>query len=389
MSAFYSGYASAAAEPVGVHAPAEDLTSSNLDREPVTDSRIREPAADGPYCGVYSLCACLNSVGVKPDLSNLVSLNFIGSYRGSSGNELVAAAESSGAFAKGFIGLTVDDLKSAKTPMILHVRGSWIDRTYNHWIAYLGPAGARARVFDPPQPLDTISFAELLANWDGLAIAVSNAPIDDSLVYKARVNQVAWALCVSALLLIGRFTIRPGEILCGSDSPNLKLRRIVARAGFVVVLGSVCGILNHATAETGFLANPDAVAEVTRRYHSANVPICSFDEIVERVKKKEGILIDARLSEDFNRGSIGNARNLPIDSTMAQREHMLRGIDRSSSIVIYCESSNCHYADEIATFLKFNGYTDLAIYRGGYREWICAFGHPTAPTPSDSKEVGK
>jgi rhodanese-related sulfurtransferase len=47
----------------------------------------------------------------------------------------------------------------------------------------------------------------------------------------------------------------------------------------------------------------------------------------------------------------------------------LHGIDKTQKIVLYCQSSGCGFSDEVAAFLKFNGYRNVSIFRGGYREW--------------------
>ncbi len=49
--------------------------------------------ASGPYCGVYSLYACLGALGKTPNFVDLLKVEYIGSARGSSFAELIRAAE--------------------------------------------------------------------------------------------------------------------------------------------------------------------------------------------------------------------------------------------------------------------------------------------------------
>jgi predicted double-glycine peptidase len=155
----------------------------------VTVPKLREAVAVGPYCGIYSLWCCLNTVGIKLPADKLTTLEYVGSHRGSSASELVKAAEDCGGYAKGFTNVTLADIEQLNRPAILHMRSSWIDHGYNHWIAFMGlEEGGRVRVFDPPHPLNTVSYSELLANWDGLAIVISESPINSSLLDGARMQ---------------------------------------------------------------------------------------------------------------------------------------------------------------------------------------------------------
>ena len=147
---------------------------------------LKTQLAYGPYCGIYSLFICLDSLGVKTDVENFVSPEFVGSYKGSDAKELIDAAEKSGAYAEVFANLTQQELYRIKNPMILHFRSHWGDGGYNHWVAFLGFDGIRVRILDAPHPLQTISTAELLANWDGTALIVSKEPIVTSFIMQAR-----------------------------------------------------------------------------------------------------------------------------------------------------------------------------------------------------------
>ena len=131
----------------------------------------------------------------------------------------------------------------------------------------------------------------------------------------------------------------------------------------------VTGILYHALSPVGFLKNPSAVAEVTRRYYSVDIPEIDIAEM-ERVVNEEAIpLFDARFFRDYSRGTIPGAKSLPINSSLSERQEILGSTPKSQRIVVFCQSGGCGYADEVAQFLKFNGYENTIIYRGGYREW--------------------
>jgi rhodanese-related sulfurtransferase len=80
-----------------------------------------------------------------------------------------------------------------------------------------------------------------------------------------------------------------------------------------------------------------------------------------------------------------------VSSTLPERQEALQGVSSSFPIIVYCQSAGCRYADEVAAFLKFNGYPDISIYRGGYREWSREMGpvkgHSSAEGVPTAKEM--
>ncbi|MDR2410752.1 MAG: hypothetical protein LBE13_21940 [Bacteroidales bacterium] len=331
---------------------------------------LKEVEVSGPYCGIYSLITILDTFDKHPDIKTLLVAEYIGSFKGSSNEELVKAAQDNGLFAKTYAGLTWRELKTALSPMILHFRSSFADEKYNHWVAYLGVDGKHARIIDFPHSLETIPFAELMAKWDGTAVVVSNKPIDGNLVWSSLFHYLyiivllfCCAFCVQYFLQNKtQNTLVPSIFL-------LQIKRHVFQT--VLLLGTifVVAILYHALSETGFLRNPTAVAEVTRRYYSVDIPEINLAEMQTIVTEKLCPILDARYANNFKRGTIPEAKNMPINSSLSERQQILAGIDKNRRIVVFCQSAGCGYADEVAQFLKVNGFSNVVLYRGGYREW--------------------
>ncbi len=323
----------------------------------------------GPYCGVYSLYACLDALDIHPPMNELLLPEYVGSFRGSTDKELIAAAQKYGIHGKCYGNMTWRQLVGGKKPMILHFRGG-NDRDFNHWVAFLGGEGKHVRILDMPHEMAYLSVAELLAHWDGTAVVLSKDPIQDDFVRKARLDYLSVALCLLGGVFVLRSLIHP-ERMEPSIAP---IRRLLFQRLFIQVVSIVgfvgfVAILFHSVSETGFLKNPTAVAEVTRRYHSVDVPEVSFREMKRIIEQNAVTVFDARYRRDFERGAIPNAVNLPINSDLSERKTVLRGLDKSRKIVLYCQSSGCGFADDIASFLKFNDYRNVSIFRGGYREW--------------------
>ncbi len=343
------------------------VSSEPQDAPPV----LKEREVSGPYCGIYALLACFDLFDIRPRVETLLVPDYVGSFKGSNNIELVAAAEKYGLYGKTYSNLTDRELKRSRNPMILHFRASSSDSEYNHWVAYLGTDGQLARIIDYPHEMATIPFAELMAKWDGTAIEISREPVSENIASGIRLRYIMTA----GILLVCCFVIQ--SILKRADLADwfLLTRYDRCKSAFPQTAGLVLflaffGIGYHAIAEIGFLKNPSAVAEVTRRFYSVDIPEIPLAEM-ERViaEEPETRIYDARYRSSYEKGTILRAVSMPINSNLEERERLLSGVEKNSRIIVFCQSSECGYADEVAQFLKFNGYRNTVIYRGGWREW--------------------
>ncbi len=132
------------------------LSLSPLQAEEAAPVDLKNPPISGPYCGVYSLSACLQSFDKKPPLEDLLKPEYIGSDRGSSAAELMKAARDKGFETRCYGSLTWRQLKEMRNPAILHFRGN-SDQSFNHWVAFLGVENGRVRILDAPHELALIT----------------------------------------------------------------------------------------------------------------------------------------------------------------------------------------------------------------------------------------
>jgi rhodanese-related sulfurtransferase len=330
---------------------------------------LKTQRVSSPYCGINSLYICLDSLGIETQFEDFISTRFVGTRNGSSAKELIEAAKHFGAHAEVFSNLTQAELYRIKQPMILHIRSTWENDGYNHWVAFFGFVGHHVRILDHPSPLQNMALAELLANWDGTAIVISKEPVETTFVYWSKFDLVllfATLFCVF-YYCNAIFKIRSTE---EEVSGRRKYICLVSQSGGLVISAIVVGVIYHFLSPIGFLQNPTAVAEVTRRHYSAEIPSISLDELeIEMKETNPPLLLDVRREVDFQYGSIPKAVSLSVNSSLPERQQVLKETQKSQRILVFCQSQYCGYANEIAKFLKFNGYENIAIYRGGYREW--------------------
>jgi rhodanese-related sulfurtransferase len=86
------------------------------------------------------------------------------------------------------------------------------------------------------------------------------------------------------------------------------------------------------------------------------------------------LIIDARDDVLYARGHVPHALSLPVrrfDARYAQLRSQLEA-DRTRSIALYCSSSYCGASAEVKARLQALGFTNVAIFPGGWSAWKTA-----------------
>ncbi|MDH3892034.1 MAG: rhodanese-like domain-containing protein [candidate division Zixibacteria bacterium] len=86
------------------------------------------------------------------------------------------------------------------------------------------------------------------------------------------------------------------------------------------------------------------------------------------------VFIDAREPEEFECGSISGAISIPFDYLPETDlgpyfDSVLAGVPKDRRMVVFCSGDECDLSIHLARNMQAEGYTDLAIFFGGSREW--------------------
>lgn len=110
--------------------------------------------------------------------------------------------------------------------------------------------------------------------------------------------------------------------------------------------------------------------------HSSASPITlsntvTLEELQEFLKEKRGFVFDAR-PEIFHRlGHIPGAASLPREDFENAYKSFQKELekDRGQPIIVYCSNSSCEDAGLVQKSLRSLGYTNVAVFSGGWSEW--------------------
>lgn len=87
------------------------------------------------------------------------------------------------------------------------------------------------------------------------------------------------------------------------------------------------------------------------------------------------LFVDAREPEEFECGTIPGAVSIPfdflpeIDDLGPYFDSAVGGLPKDKRMVIFCSGDECDLSIHLARNMQAVGYTDLAIFFGGSREW--------------------
>lgn len=101
--------------------------------------------------------------------------------------------------------------------------------------------------------------------------------------------------------------------------------------------------------------------------NSASYKNLTPKEVAVKIAKKEGIiLLDVRTREEYNKGHLGGAINIPVDELHNRFSEIDKYIDKE--IIVYCHSGKRSLMASEMLIKK--GYPNITNMTGGIKEWI-------------------
>jgi rhodanese-related sulfurtransferase len=109
------------------------------------------------------------------------------------------------------------------------------------------------------------------------------------------------------------------------------------------------------------------VERAARQYLGEDVEQIGRDELIERLRNGDVVLVDVRPSEEFAAGHITGARSIPLE----ELEDRLAELPADREVVAYCRGPFCAYAHEAVHHLQAAGRPARRL-RMGWPEWRLA-----------------
>jgi DNA-binding transcriptional ArsR family regulator len=117
-------------------------------------------------------------------------------------------------------------------------------------------------------------------------------------------------------------------------------------------------------------ASASQLAEVeraARSYLGGEVEEIGREELLDRLRRGEIVLVDVRPEEEFASGHIDGARSIPID----ELERRIDELPADIEVIAYCRGPFCAYAHEAVRSLQARGRSARRL-KEGWPEWRLA-----------------
>lgn len=92
-------------------------------------------------------------------------------------------------------------------------------------------------------------------------------------------------------------------------------------------------------------------------------PALTTLQVTQLINSKNATIVDIRAPEEFAKGSLPNARNLPADKV----KDRVRELKKDKPLIIVC--ANGQAAGKVAAQLRSSGFNDVFILGGGLAAW--------------------
>ncbi len=320
--------------------------------------------SSNPCCGLYSLYTVIRMNGGKINFADLVTPEYVGNS-GSSMEQLIEAAKHFSEYPTAYKDLSIEDLRQFDAPLILHVKAESNSISYNHFYVLLGIDGHSAKIFNPPEGAHLIPMEQLARDWDGSAILVSVHQKAESRylipMYGHLIFKIAGVLIV---ILVMRWL---------ANSRTLQPRFSLSKQLFVEVVVLMSMALGMALSYN-FIASNGLLNRASSWEPLKQAYVASFAEKldipgVQRAIARGAVVVDARLTPDFDAGHIPNAISVPVTAKESQRHLVMANIPLNQEIVLYCQSEGCPFSGQVAKDLASDGYDNIKIFRDGWVGW--------------------
>jgi rhodanese-related sulfurtransferase len=146
------------------------------------------------------------------------------------------------------------------------------------------------------------------------------------------------------------------------------MKKILTHIVFIIVFSALLGFGTNVRLIKQFLGGEFKYGFIS----SDEYPSISFIMLPEAESlfaMNETLFIDSRTAEAFKAGHIAGAVNIPYEDKTDASLLVERAVSKEQSLVVYCDGSTCQSSVGLSKFLHDQGFTDIRVFFGGWKEW--------------------
>jgi len=172
-----------------------------------------------------------------------------------------------------------------------------------------------------------------------------------------------------------------------SEGIKGRIWRAAWQSASMVVLACVIGLLINESRSNGLAVVADWSPEARLAMDAGDSMIVSLEEAERLCLEKDAVFLDARSPEEYARGHISCAINVPWQGFEANMDRVWGVIPEDAWIVTYCDGETCSLSEDLARELIAMGYKQVKVLLNGWTRWTKA-GLPVEKGDKDSQIAG-
>lgn len=155
-----------------------------------------------------------------------------------------------------------------------------------------------------------------------------------------------------------------------------KARQAIGQSAVIIILAAMVGLLTNQPRADRLPVVADRSPEARLASESGESLVISLEEAKALCSDKEAVFLDARSEEEYGRGHIRCAQNIPWQAFERHIDRVFSLIPDDVWIVTYCDGETCPMGEDLALELVFMGYKNVKVLLNGWTRWKEA-GFPT------------
>lgn len=143
-----------------------------------------------------------------------------------------------------------------------------------------------------------------------------------------------------------------------------RLKKIIIQTSLLVLGGIVFGFCVNA------LSSDPLSLTYQPRVKKEAWPVVTSAQVQQYLQDGTALFIDARDPEEYEKGHIPNALNLPAEQFGEYFMQIGDSLPREDlPLIVYCQGDPCDQSHEVLEHLKDLEFKNLLLYTGGWNEW--------------------
>lgn len=152
------------------------------------------------------------------------------------------------------------------------------------------------------------------------------------------------------------------------------MRSVVKQVGIILLISAVLAGVANCVHPRRIPWVQDHSAQVERRAKEQNQKMISTAQAQQKQSAQRSIFVDARSSEEFQKGHIPGAVSIPFSQL---EDHIMTAfelLDTGKELVVYCSGRECDDARLLVSEFEKMGATNVILFIDGFDGWEQAGG---------------